>query len=378
MAHCSFAIAMTKDFTKENPPWARRLLNIGVRPSFVQELQVSQIADFSAHHTGTFVGETCGMQPYIERYISANIPIWFVWRTPTSFTHHKTRIYCPTEEQVAVARQNPYYSAGKRPPAPALVHSALAQLDAVDVPSATEEPRPSHRPFPPLPLHSHQHVGETLDDFIARSAKKCEEMDQARRQNRERAQATHQLPGKGGPVVFIWENVDGYLIRKRVDRKEVEVEWEDYTDGQRRYNAYYHEWDLAEAFTPEEDAAAEEEEDESLYYSYMGIDDPSVIKLPGPAMDTSPDAPRPSSPALPPVPPALTPQSLPPPNYCDVLALVYDPLNPITSLKGLQPLEIVVYNRYGFTWRDRPIPYDHKTILGHSLPPVEWETTRKI
>ncbi|KZP05288.1 hypothetical protein FIBSPDRAFT_766062, partial [Athelia psychrophila] len=38
MAHCSFAIAMTREFRKENPPWARRLLDIGVRPSFVHEL----------------------------------------------------------------------------------------------------------------------------------------------------------------------------------------------------------------------------------------------------------------------------------------------------------------------------------------------------
>ncbi|KZP08056.1 hypothetical protein FIBSPDRAFT_965134, partial [Athelia psychrophila] len=265
---------------------------------------------------------------------------------------------------VAVAKQNPYRSAGKPPPAPALVKSSLAQLDVVNVPPATEEPRPSQRPFPPLPLHSRQHVGETPHDFIARSAIKCEGMDPARRRNRESAHAKHQLPGKGGPVVFIWANVDGYLIRNKLDRKEVEVEWEAYMDGQRRYNVYYNEWDLAEAFAPEEDAAADEDEDESLYHSYMGLDDPSMITLPAPAMDTSSDAPRPSS--------------LIPANFCDVLALVYDPLQPITALKGLQSLELVMYNRYGFTWRKRPNTYDRKTILGHSLPPEKWETTRKI
>ncbi|KZP13410.1 hypothetical protein FIBSPDRAFT_692578, partial [Athelia psychrophila] len=38
MAICSFAIAMTQNFRDTNPPWVQRLLDIGVHPSFVQEL----------------------------------------------------------------------------------------------------------------------------------------------------------------------------------------------------------------------------------------------------------------------------------------------------------------------------------------------------
>ncbi|KZP19850.1 hypothetical protein FIBSPDRAFT_892431 [Athelia psychrophila] len=183
MAHCSFAIAMTREFRKENPPWARRLMDIGIRPSFVQELQVSQVADFSAHHMGTFIRENCHMQPYIDSTV-------------------------------------------KPSPAPALIESALAQLDVVNVPSATEEPRPSQRPFPPLPLHSHQHVGETLHDFIARSAKKCEEMNQARRHNRERAQAMYQLPGRGGPAV-------------RLDSSRYTSVFRRLCEGNTSYNGWY-------------------------------------------------------------------------------------------------------------------------------------------
>ncbi|KZP13409.1 hypothetical protein FIBSPDRAFT_960582 [Athelia psychrophila] len=136
---------------------------------------------------------------------------------------------------------------------------------------------------------------------------------------------------------------------------------------------------VAKEFAPEEDAAAAaDDDDEPVYYSYMGIDDHSMITLPGPAMDTSPDIPLPSPPTLPPVPPALTPQFLPPLNYSSVLDQVYDPPTPITWLEGLQSLELVVYNRYGFTWHDRPTPYDRMATLGHSLPPECWETTRKI
>ncbi|KZP03295.1 hypothetical protein FIBSPDRAFT_969135 [Athelia psychrophila] len=290
MAICSFTITMTQNFRDTNPPWARRLLDIGVHPSFVQELKVSQIADFDVDRIGTFVKENCGMQPYIDRYLSANVPVWFVWHSKTSFIHHKTRIYCPTDAQVVIARQSSYYSARQSAgPAPPLIQSLLDQPDVVDVPSSTEEPTPFHRPFPSLPEFSRQHNNETLHDFIARSAKKCEEMDQARRRNREGANASHQLPGKAGAHVFIWENVDGYLICKKLDRKEVECDWGDYMNGQRKYNMYFNEWDLAKEFAPEEDAAAGDDDDEPVYYSYMGIDDHSMITLPGPAMDTSLD-----------------------------------------------------------------------------------------
>ncbi|KZP28160.1 hypothetical protein FIBSPDRAFT_886031 [Athelia psychrophila] len=367
MAICSFTITMTQNFRDTNPPWARRLLDIGVHPSFVQELKVLQIADFDVDRIGTFVKENCGMQPYIDRYLSANVPVWFVWHSKTSFIHHKTRIYCPTDAQVVIARQSSYYSARQSAgPAPPLIQSLLDQPDVVDVPSSTEEPTPFHRPFPSLLA--------TMKPCMISSR----EMDQARRRNREGANASHQLPGKAGAHVFIWENVDGYLICKKLDRKEVECDWGDYMNGQRKYNMYFNEWDLAKEFAPEEDAAAGDDDDEPVYYSYMGIDDHSMITLPGPAMDTSPDIPLPSPPTLPPVLPALTPQSLPPLNYSSVLDQVYDPPTPITWLEGLQSLELVVYNRYGFTWRDRPTPYDRMATLGHSLLPECWETTRKI
>lgn len=272
-----------------------------------------------------------------------------------------------------IARQNPYYSASRSAgPIPPFTQS-LVQLDVVNIPSSTVELTPSHRPFPCFQLFSCQQVNETLHGFIARSAKKCEEMDQARCQNRERANASRQLSGQAGAHVFIWKNVDGYLIRKKLDRKEVDCDWGDYTNGQRRYNTYFNEWDLAKKLALEEDTVADNDNDldQKMYNTYMGIDDPSTTMLPGPAMDTLPDFPFLSSPALPPISPTLTPQMLPPPNYSGVLDQVYDPPTPITLLKRLEPIEAVVYNCYGFTWHDWPTPY-------HRMATLCWEKTQKV
>ncbi|KAF7971128.1 hypothetical protein HWV62_22004 [Athelia sp. TMB] len=369
MSLCSFAIAMTREFRSKNPPWAHRLVDRGCHTSFVEELQDSQIADFSEDRIGVVIKDTWHFQPYTDRFLAAGVPVWLLWQTKTSFTHHRTKIYCPSNEDVATAKQNPH----AYPTAPVVSsHLSTQALCASAGPQS----------FPPLPKLSRQLVGETFEGYFLRQDRIREEKlatetpdNRARRLNRERAQERHQLPGKGGPVVFIWEEVNGWLIRTKLDRKQVDDEWENFTDSQRKFNSINNEWDLAVQFAPQEEPQRDFDDE---YDDYLHPMDISPIR--GPAeLPTTGDV----SPVPPPstAPPSVTPSSLallplPPANYVAVLANAYKPPVPITSLRGLEPLDLVVYNRYGFVWHD--LKYDPDAVLKRPRSAPDWDSTRRV
>ncbi|KAF7969794.1 hypothetical protein HWV62_25969 [Athelia sp. TMB] len=349
---CSFAIAMTRDFRSKNPPWAQRLIDHGCHSSFVEELQDSQIADFSEDRLGVFIKADWDFQPYTDRFVSAGVPVWLLWSDKTSFTHHRTKIYYPSDEAVATARQNPHAAKPERP-------SVLSRT----VPSASTDGPQS---FPPLPKLSRQLVGETFEDYFLRQARICEEKlvaetadNKARRLNRERAQERHQLPGKGGPVVFIWEEVNGWLVRTKLDRKQVDDVWEDFTDAQRKFNSFNNKWDLAVQFAPEEEPERDWDDEYDSYLHPMEI---SPVRAPSelPATDDTPPVLEPvstlsASDTLLPAASSLMPDPLPPANY---------------------PAVLVIRNRYGFVWRD--LPYEPNTILKQPRSAPDWESTRRV
>lgn len=285
MAVCSFAIAMTSDFTSANPPWSRRLTDKGIPPSFIDELKQSQIVDFAPDsRCGVFIRKDWDFQAYVDRFVSANVPIWLVWMTPTTFTHHRMTPYCPSAAQVSEARQNPHQNKLQTPlAAPPVAQTILAKISSPSTVEGNaivdEQPHPP-KAFPPIPPQSRQLAGETFKQFFERQHLQCEERraaekphETARRLNREKAQKAHKMPGKGGPRVFIWEDVDGYLIRTMLERALVEDEGENFTDDQRRFNSIWNEWDLAREFAPDQEAV--DSEDDDNYRDYMGISDPN-------------------------------------------------------------------------------------------------------
>ena len=181
---CSFAIAMTREFRSKNPPWAQWLIDQGCHSSFVEELQDSQIADFSEDRVGVFIKAGWDFQPYTDRFVSAGVPVWLLWSNKTSFTHHRTKIYYPSDEAVANARQNPHPA---KPEVPSVLFHTALPASADDL-----------QPFPPLPKLSRQLVGETFEEYFLRQARIREEKlavetpdNNTRRLNRERAQARH-------------------------------------------------------------------------------------------------------------------------------------------------------------------------------------------
>ena len=74
--------------------------------------------------------------------------------------------------------------------------------------------------------------------------------DRERQEAREKVHANQEPPGKKGAVVYEWEEVDGFWVRKYVDRSDVRDVWYSFSKAQRRYDSFYNEWDLHPEFCP--------------------------------------------------------------------------------------------------------------------------------
>ncbi|KAJ6521961.1 hypothetical protein DFH09DRAFT_938583 [Mycena vulgaris] len=109
--------------------------------------------------------------------------------------------------------------------------------------------------FPAVEPGSGQRQGEHMADFFLRRQKVRQEKAvhetpdaRARHEQRERDVLKGGSPGKGGPRVFIWEEIDGHYIRQAAGHSKYASYWNDHGPEQRRYDSYYNEWDLCEDF----------------------------------------------------------------------------------------------------------------------------------
>jgi hypothetical protein len=155
--------------------------------------------------------------------------------------------------------------------------------------------------------YSRQRRGETWPQFFAR-----EGVDHAKREQREspadrasrlqrvQAQEHCQAPGRRGPVVFIWMDVDGFRIRTRANRGEVDQWWDQYGNSQKIYNAFRNEWDVCTEFDP----------DSTIDNAFDDDDDDGMLPE--------------ERPQTPPAPPQYPPSSPCPLSYKDDLIAVYD------------------------------------------------------
>jgi hypothetical protein len=154
-----------------HPQWAKVLHNANIHPAWVEALQSSPIADFSAKRVGAFVGTyTCqqwrNQIPLMER---AGCPLFIQWVESSyqSVSDSVMRKYQPS--QAAIRREF-----GTSQPAVA----------------------PSSESAPPPPIFEHKYArpsgqlnGETMEDFFTRRAKsnkkRIEHETPAEKQKRE-------------------------------------------------------------------------------------------------------------------------------------------------------------------------------------------------
>jgi hypothetical protein len=87
-------------------------------------------------------------------------------------------------------------------------------------------------------------------------------MDRNLRSSREQAQVKHPCPGRKGPAVFEWQDIDGFLIRTYIDRSVVSDVWGSYNDHTRKFNAFDNEWDLCSEFAKLQDQRPDDDDDD--------------------------------------------------------------------------------------------------------------------
>jgi len=116
-------------------------------------------------------------------------------------------------------------------------------------------PLPVPADFPPVKPGCNQHPGETWKAFFERRALKNAVMeknetakDRKARLDRARANKTHQEPGRKGPRVFYWEEIDGYRICTLWTRGQTQSYYDCYKNSQRIYDAFSNAWDCCSEF----------------------------------------------------------------------------------------------------------------------------------
>jgi hypothetical protein len=230
-------------------------------------------------------------------------------------------------------------------PSPSRTTALPPQAAPPSQPAADQRPRP-HK-------ESRQRPGETWQEFFAR-----EEKSQARRlanaspkelqqwASQERNAASHNIPGKKGPRVFVWEEHDeypGFLYRNPVTRDCVEDVWGSYSKTTRRFNKFRNEWDLCKAWDPEARSDSDID-DEHMYGPYGEVYGPAPPSPPAssaPSVTTSPH----------------------PTNFIRDLETSFDNNDEPTTVPS-SPLEIMLRNYFGFLWDNVPCP---------DTPVISWE-----
>jgi hypothetical protein len=362
-AYISFLIALCQ-FTATTSIWhgfsiENLFINAGIKshPEWISGLLQSGIGDFTTtrRRVGSIVNvDQCQWLNLVPYMIKCNIPIWLCWGSQPH-PHKNFRL------------------------------SWIWHFYPQDPPTSSP-PLPVPANFPPVKPGCNQLPGETWKAFFERRARKNVEKeknasakDREARLNRAKANKTHQAPGRKGPRVFYWEEIDGFRIRTLWTRGETEMSFDSYKNSHRIYDAFSNAWDCCTEF---EFSSRDEDEmnsdDDGPPYGWLKPveRDPQPTSLPG-------GYPQPPSP--PPPPPKSSerpPSSFSLPPLADVSTIVEeDP--PTRFLPGLStspqhppsssslPLEAMAIDRLDHPERvPQPTSLPGRSSQPPSLPPL--------
>ncbi|KAJ7163645.1 hypothetical protein C8R46DRAFT_1221064 [Mycena filopes] len=290
------ALAPLKAVPGQNP-WRDQVIEYsGVHPQWFADLENSAVGDMRTPRVGGILDFTHRDDPALTRRHRLEwvlslimyrypIPIYFYWGEIASTPSYpvppalRQNCLCPDIHEISYLSALPgkvAFSAWREqrghmescrlshPYRPPSVRSALPftpQSAQSSVTMPTTPPSPADPPTdPPEPeKNSGQKRGEDPQSFFARRKTRNDELtrretDQMRgkRLQREAAAATGAPPGKKGPSVFIWEEENGFYIRRSITRSEAADMWDAYTPAQRIYDGFHNQWDLCTALAPDE------------------------------------------------------------------------------------------------------------------------------
>ena len=195
-----------------------------MHPEWLKLLAESPIVDFSREHISAVTDVTrCSWLHLAQYMMKAFIPLWFSWGKVPYYVQ-------PLQPWIS-----DYYPDLENFTMVAPVNASL---------------------FPPVHPSSGQRHGETMEQFFARrhasnAKQKKKETPRERdiRNAHERAQVSKPYPGKKGPSVFYWDDVDGFRVRTPIPRNQVERLWHTrWKPTKKIYNAIDNSWDCCSLF----------------------------------------------------------------------------------------------------------------------------------
>ncbi|KAJ7604971.1 hypothetical protein FB45DRAFT_767826 [Roridomyces roridus] len=126
--------------------------------------------------------------------------------------------------------------------------------------------------FPPVKKNSGQLPGETIQAFLERRRirnEKLAKQESPQKKQSRLAQESNALrgsaPGRGAKArVFIWDDENGFFIRRAYSRENAASRWDEFTPAQRIFDGFSSTWDLCTALAPDEEAEPEDDDDDAL------------------------------------------------------------------------------------------------------------------
>ena len=298
VAWCSFVMSSLHN-AHELPAltrWEDILHQTNMPPNSIQEIKQSELVDFSPGYprAGIFVDYNDGKYEFLARaMVRRNIPVCFFWGNSLPPVPPILRLYYPTSTEVVAAFEVEKQRLAAVQQAEAVkpqVHQSgqsymreFSSGDGQTMPPSSQ-PRGWNEPDPlngQLPRETWKEYFARMDKIREKVIAKESERSRQQRLDREKANSKRRLLGRKAPPVFRWEEDEttGQLVRKRVDRSEVE-DLSDIPDSHWRYNSITNEFDICAKFDPDAKEVYSDYEDDIDAYE-IGFD-------PTPASKSSP------------------------------------------------------------------------------------------
>jgi hypothetical protein len=287
---CSYTIALCHGSpTLPNPFWISHL-STWVHPGWLADLQASVVGtlDDTVKRRGVLihVSNCRWKKDTVDSFIASSVPVWFYWGDQnkvvavsavssflTDFMPVKTDVAnklreFDTAEGALPAPRSPSPSQFSIPGTSYVESHSTGTSSLTVAPSNFSALSPCTHPttvgpdanpeFPQVEKGSRQRPGQDWRSFFEQQGLRHAQLYSTASQellqkwaDSKRANEYGYAPGKKGAVVWEWEDVDGFFIRKRVPRATVEDVFYQYGPTHKRYNPIDREWDLHYQFDPD-------------------------------------------------------------------------------------------------------------------------------
>ncbi|KAG6819574.1 hypothetical protein H0H93_010595 [Arthromyces matolae] len=272
IAALSLALGILRRREETGIEWQNSVLKkSGVHPQWLTTLEDSVVGDLAVPRIGCIIDLTsCDHFDLLPVYDKFDMDICVYWGTTKTFsdlhipssavTYLKAKTCFLDNQTVAHLTKATFTSTSPTASssmtiAPGTTSSALPASSSMITTLGTASSPLSNVVAPQPERYSGQKHGETWANFFARRKTANDKWEQgetaqhksSRLQREQYAEQGHP-PGKKGSRVYVWEDVDGFRIRRAAGRGRYSSIWETYPRSQRKYDSFHDEWDVCTEF----------------------------------------------------------------------------------------------------------------------------------